>query len=142
MSYQNPLVEGLIRIGETAIVKNDDGGLRAYYAQRYVLHRPGGDLDFDQLKAYFAALRAAFPDLQIQRALVIAEGRYLAARTIFSGTFANVFTQSPVGELQPTGLHVQWELMNIFRYDGDDRLAEEWVQYDSSLFLKILAGDK
>ena len=30
------------------------------------------------------------------------------------------------------------ELLNLFRYDGEGRLAEEWVQYDDLSFLEQL----
>ncbi len=30
--------------------------------------------------------------------------------------------------------------MNVFRYDDDDRLAEEWVQTDSKIFLQKLGA--
>ena len=136
----NPLAQGLISIGETAIAKENDAALRAYFAAGYVLHLPAAEINFEQLRGYFATLRAAFPDLAIRRAIIIGDGRYLAARTIFSGTFANVFTQSPVGALKPTGRHVEWEVMNIFRYDEQDRLAEEWVQTDSNTFVEKLGG--
>ena len=125
---QNPLSEGLIRIGETAIAKENDVELREYYAPGYVLHLPSGDFSFEQLNVYFKSLRAAFPDLQIKRWIIIGEGRYLAARTIFTETFVNSFTQSPLGKLEPTGKRVEWEIMNIFRYDDEDHLAEEWFR--------------
>jgi len=137
-SSQHPLAEGLVRIGETAIARENNAALRAYFAPGYVLHRPGGDIGFDALSSYFAALRDAFADLEIRRAIVIGEGDYLAARTIFSGTFTRPFRQSPTRELQPTGRVVEWEVMNLFRYNADSRLAEEWVQSDSSLFLAKL----
>jgi len=126
----SPLAEPLIRIGEIAIAKENDAALDAYFAPDFKFHGPGGELTYEQLKAYFAALRAAFTNLQIRRAAIIGEGSYLAARTIFSGTFANVLTQSPVGPLQPNGQQVEWEVMNLFRYNEQGRLAEEWVQYD------------
>lgn len=136
----NPLAQELISIGEIAIAKENDNALRAYYAPGYMLHLPAAELNFEQLRRYFAAVRAAFPDLTIRRAIIIGEGRYLAARTIFSGTFANVFTQSPAGALKPHGRHVEWEVMNTFRYDGQDRLAEEWVQTDSKTLIEKLGG--
>jgi predicted ester cyclase len=135
---QNPLAGGLIRIGETAIVKENEIMLRDYYAPGYVLHLPTGDLTFEQLNEYFISLRAAFPDLQIKRAIIICEGRYLAARTLFMGTFMNSFTESPVGKLEPTGKRVEWEIMNIFHYNDNGRLAEEWVQNDSRVLLEKL----
>jgi hypothetical protein len=54
----------------------------------------------------------------------------MAARTTFSGDFTGVFTYSPIGLVEPTGQHLEWELIGIFRYDDEGRLAEEWVQTD------------
>jgi predicted ester cyclase len=132
----SPLARGLIAIGDQAIARQDDAQLRAYYTQDYLFHGPGGDLDFDGLAAYFASLRAAFSGMRVAREQVIADGRYLAARTTFSGDFTSVFT-SPIGPIQPTGQHVEWEVIHTFRYD-DGRLAEEWVQTDSHSFLAKL----
>lgn len=142
MTYitQSSLAAGLITIGETAIAKEDDTALRGYYASAYVLHLPGADIDFSALRDYFSALRSAFENLAVRRALIIGEGRYLAARTIFSGTFSKVFVHPSVGELAPTGRYVEWEVMNIFRYGDDDRLEEEWVQTDSRIFLQKLGA--
>jgi predicted ester cyclase len=137
---QSPLAEGLIRIGESAIASEDDAALTAYFAPGYVLHLPGGDIGFDALKVYFAALRAAFPDLRVKRAIILGEGRYLAARTIFSGTFTRRLTRSSAGAIEPTGRFVEWEVMNIFRYDDKSHLAEEWVQNDSKVLLQKLTA--
>jgi len=75
----SPLARGLIRIGEEAIAREDDAKLRDYFAEDYVFHGVGGDLGFDQLRAYFASLRAAFSNLRIIREQIIADGRFLAA---------------------------------------------------------------
>ena len=129
-----PLARDLIRIGDEAIACEDDAALRAYFAQDYVFHGPGGDLSFDELRAYFASLRAAFSDLRLVREQIIVEGNLLAARTTFSG----VFTYSPIGPVEPTGEHLEWEVIGTFRYDDDRRLAEEWVQTDYRSFLAKL----
>ena len=126
----SPLARDLIRIGDEAIAREDDAALRAYFSEDYVFHAPGGDLSFDQLSAYFTSLRAAFSDLRLVREQIIADGRFLAARTTFSGDFTGVFTYSPIGPVEPTGQHLEWELIGIFRYDDDGRLAEEWAQTD------------
>jgi predicted ester cyclase len=83
-------------------------------------------------------LRAAFSSLRIVREQIIAYGRFLAARNTFSGDFTHVFKSSPIGPVKPTGQHVEWEVINTFRYDGDERLAEEWVQTDYRSFLTKL----
>jgi predicted ester cyclase len=134
----SPLARELIRIGDEAITTEDDAKLRAYFADDYVFHRPGGDLNFDQLRAYFASLRAAFSDLRIGRDQVIVDGSFLAARTTFSGDFIGVFTYSPIGPVEPTGQHLEWEVIGIFRYDDEGPLAEEWVQTDYRSFLTKL----
>lgn len=137
---RSPHAEPLIRIGETAIARENDAELDAYFAPDFKFHGPGGDLTYDQLKAYFAALRMAFTNLQVRRAAIIGEGSYLASRTVFSGTLAHHLIQSPVGPLRPNGQHIEWEVMNLFRYDDEDRLAEEWVQYDHRGFLQKLGA--
>jgi predicted ester cyclase len=134
----SPLARGLIRIGDEAIARQDDAKLRAYYAADYVFHGPGGDLSFEELSAYFASLRAAFSDLRIVREQIIADGTFLAARNTFAGDFTGTFSYSPIGPVEPTGQHVEWELINTFRYDDDGRLAEEWVQTDYRSFLAKL----
>jgi predicted ester cyclase len=132
------LARDLIRIGDEAIAREDDAALRAYFSEDYVFHGPGRDLSFDQLSAYFASLRAAFTDLRLVREQIIADGDFLAARTTFSGDFTGVFTYSPIGPVGPTGQHLEWELIGIFRYDHEGRLAEEWVQTDYRSFLTKL----
>src|SRR5580658_3144604 len=126
----SPLARNLIRIGDEAIAREDDAALRAYFAEDYVFHGPGRDLGFDELRAYFASLRAAFGGLRLDREQIIVDGTFLAARTTFSGEFTGIFTYSPIGPVEPTGRHLEWELIGIFRYDDEGRLAEEWVQTD------------
>jgi predicted ester cyclase len=134
----NPLARDLIRIGDEAIAREDDAALRAYFAEDYVFHSPGRDLNFDELSAYFASLRAAFSDLRLVREQIIIDGNFLAARTTFSGDFTGVFTYSPIGPVEPNHQHLEWEVIGIFRYDGDGRLAEEWVQTDyRSLLIRL-----
>ncbi len=134
----SPLAHHLIRIGDEAIAREDDAKLRDYFADEYVFHGPGGDLGFDELRAYFASLRAAFSELRLVREQIIVDGNLLAARTTFSGDFTGVFTYSPIGPVEPSGQHLEWEVIGIFRYDHEDRLAEEWVQTDYRSFLTKL----
>jgi predicted ester cyclase len=134
----SPLARDLIRIGDEAIARADDAALRAYFTEDYVFHGPGRDLSFDQLSGYFASLRSAFTDLRLVREQIIADGNFLAARTTFSGDFTGLFTYSPIGPVEPTGQHLEWEVIGTFRYQDDGRLAEEWVQTDyRSLLTKL-----
>ena len=126
----SPLARDLIRIGNEAIAREDAPALRAYFREDYVFHGPGADLGFDQLSAYFASLRVAFSGLRLVREQIIVDANFLAARTTFSGDFTGLFTHSPIGPVEPTGQHLEWELIGTFRYDDQGRLAEEWVQTD------------
>jgi hypothetical protein len=60
-----PFARDLNRIGNEAIAKENESALRAYFAEGYVFHGPSADLSFEQLSAYFASLRDAFSDLQL-----------------------------------------------------------------------------
>jgi predicted ester cyclase len=134
----SPLARDLIRIGDEAIAREDASALRAYFTEDYVFHGPGADLGFDELSAYFASVRAAFSGLRLVREQIIVEGNLLAARTTFSGDFTGMFTSSPIGPVEPTGQHLEWELIGIFSYDDEGRLAEEWVQTDYRSFVTKL----
>jgi hypothetical protein len=78
----SPLARALIGIGDEAIATEDDAKLRAYFADDYVFHGPGGDLGFDELGAYFASLRAPFGGLRLFREQIIVDGNYLAAQHV------------------------------------------------------------
>jgi hypothetical protein len=97
----SPLARELIRIGGEAIAREDDAALRAYFAEDYVFHGPGGDLSFDQLSAYFAALRGAFSDLRIVREQIIVDCNFAAARNTFSGVS---LASSPTSSILPEEL--------------------------------------
>ena len=136
------LVKGLIRVGEQELTGEDEAEVDAYFAPDFAFHGPdGAELDYEGLKGYFASLRAAFDDLTISRGIVVVEGDYVACQTTITGTFVREFTHSPVGPLPPNGRRVVFVLMNIFRYDEQGRLAEEWVQTDNRSRLRQLGAE-
>jgi predicted ester cyclase len=146
MSPQNDtrdhLVAGLVRVGELELSGEDEAGVDAYFAPDFAFHGPdGAEADYEGLKSYFASLRAAFDDLTISRGIMIVEGDYVACQTTIEGTFVREFTHSPVGPLPPNGKQVVFELVNIFRYDDQGRLAEEWVQTDNRSRLRQLGAE-
>ena len=94
----SPLAQDLIRIGDEAIAHEDEPTLREYFAEDYVFHGPGGDLAFEELRAYFASLRSAFSGLRIVREQVIADGNFLAGADPVLGRFhgrVHVFAHRP-----------------------------------------------
>ena len=136
------VLAGLVRAGELEVTGEDEAELDAYFAPDYAFHGPdGAELDYEGLKGYFASLRAAFDDLTISRGIMLVEGDYVACQTTIAGTFAREFTRSPVGPLSPNGKPVAFELINIFRYDEQGRIAEEWIQTDNRSRLRQLAAE-
>ena len=133
---------GLIRVGEQELTGENEAEVDARFAPDFAFHGPdGAELDYAGLKAYFASLRAAFDDLTISRGIMVVEGDYIACQTTIRGTFVREFTHSPVGPLPPNDSRVVFELINIFRYDDQGRLAEEWVQTDSRSRLHQLGAE-
>jgi predicted ester cyclase len=139
---RDELVSGLVRIGELEITGENQADVHAYFAPDFKFHGPDGrELDYRGLQAYFGALRAAFDDLAIERGIVIVEDNYVACQTSIAGTFVREFTHSAVGPLPPNGQRVTFELTNIFRYDDEGRLAEEWIQTDNRSILRQLGAE-
>lgn len=128
----------LVRIGREAIAKPDDAALDRYFSADYVLHGPGGDVGLEGLKAFFAMMRSAFRDFACERVMLVEQGDIIAARTIMTGIFSGALHGTFAGSIEPNGRPMRRELLNLFRYDGEGRLAEEWVQYDDLSFLEQL----
>lgn len=139
---RDELVERLARAGELEISGEDqDEADMLFDTENFAFHAPDGfDTDYAGLTAYFRSLRAAFDDRTIRRGIIVAEGDYVACQTWIEGTFARPFTQSPAGRLEPTGDRVVMDLMNIFRFDDEGRLVEEYVRTDYRSFLRQLGA--
>jgi predicted ester cyclase len=136
---RDSLAHGLVRIGEEAVAKSNDALFYDYYTDDYQLHSPAGAFNREEIRAYFAALRESFSDFTSSRAQILVDGNFATARTVMAGRF-DEFPFTPIGTVQPNGQDVQWELINIFRYTDDGRLAEEWVQTDTYDFLRQLGA--
>jgi predicted ester cyclase len=134
------LATGLVSIGEDAVAKNNDALLDDYFTADYKLHSPAGDFNRDEIKAYFAALRESFTDLTISRAQILVDGNFVTSRTVMAGRFDKEFAYTPIGTVEPNGRRVRWELINIFRYTDEGRVAEEWVETDTHDFLRQLGA--
>jgi steroid delta-isomerase-like uncharacterized protein len=70
------------------------------------------------------AFRDAFPDLRFDVELLVAEGDYVAARWLASGTHTGSW-----GSIEPTGHRVTLAAVNIFRFENG-RVAELWNHRD------------
>lgn len=131
----NTLREGLVQIGEVVIPKGDDAALDRYFTEDFVFHGPAGDATLKDVKLILQTMRNAFSGFSLKYERIIVGGNFVAARTRISGVFEHELTHSPVGSVQPTGKPVSYIIHNIFRYDDQGRLAEEWALLDNLEFL-------
>jgi predicted ester cyclase len=139
---RDQLVARLKRAGELEVSGEDQAETDSYFdTAHFCFHGPDGfEADYSGLTNYFKAIRAAFDDRSIRRGIIVAEGNYIACQTWIEGTFVREFTQSPAGSLPPNGQRVVWDLSNIFRFDDQGRLVEEWVRTDYRSFLRQLGA--
>ena len=140
VSTREELVARLVRAGELEISGENQEEIASYFdTENFAFRGPGGfDADYAGLMQYFQSIRAAFEDRTIRRGIIIAEGDLIACQTWIEGTFTGPFTHSPVGELDPNGARVVWDLMNMFRFDDRGRLVEEFARADNRSFLRQL----
>jgi predicted ester cyclase len=140
---RSELVARLVRAGELEVSGEDQAEAGTYFDQEnFRFHGPGGfETGYEGLTAYFASLRAAFDDRKITRGIVVAEGSTITCQTWIEGTFVREFTMSPAGPLPPNGARVVWDLINIFRFDDQGRLIEEFVRTDYRSFLRQLGAE-
>ena len=139
---RDELVARLIKAGEFEVLGGDQAETDSYFdTTQFRFHGPDGfEADYAGLTNYFKSIRAAFDDRSIRRGIIVAEGNYIACQTWIEGTFAREFTHSPAGPLPPNGQRVVWDLSNIFRFDDQGRLVEEWVRTDYRSFLRQLGA--
>ena len=139
---RDDLIARLSRAGELQVSGDNQAELDSYFDTRqFRFHGPDGfETDYVGLANYFKAIRAAFDDRSIRRGIVVAEANHIACQTWIEGTFVREFTQSPAGALAPNGQRVVWDLANIFRFDDQGRLVEEWVRTDYRSFLRQLGA--
>ena len=136
------LVARLKKAGEAEVLGADQAEIDSYFDTKlFRFHAPDGfETDFNGLNNYFKALRAAFDDRSIRRGIIVVQGNYVACQTWIEGTFAREFTQSPAGPLPPNGKRVVFDLSNIFLFDDQGRMVEEWVRLDNRSLLRQLGA--
>ncbi|PNW27273.1 ester cyclase [Formosa algae] len=133
------LSKRLIRAGELLVSGANQKELDSYFdTENFQFHGPGFDADYNGLISYFQAVQAAFGSLVIKRGIIIEQDNYIACQTFIEGKFINDFTQSPIGIISPNGEKVVFDLMNIFKFDNQGRLIDEWVRMDNRGFLNQL----
>ena len=136
------LIARLKKAGELEVSGAEPAEIDSYFdPKRYRFHGPDGfEADYAGLADYFKSVRAAFDDRSIRRGIIVVQANDVACQTWIEGTFVREFTRSPAGSLPPNGKRVVFDLLNIFRFDDQGRLVEEWVLTDNRSLLRQLGA--
>lgn len=112
------------RIREANEVLLNDGELRRipeFFAESYVSHADGAQAQgHDAIRGFLEAMATAFPDLQVDVEVLVAERDRVAWIRNHRGTHEGEFLGVP-----GTGRVLTWQDMVVTRYDGT-MIAEEW----------------
>jgi steroid delta-isomerase-like uncharacterized protein len=101
----------------------------------FVRHDPGRELHGpEENRQFIETLRAAFPDLRVTVEDQIAEGDRVCVRYRFQGTHAGTFQG-----MAPTNRRISYTGILIYRI-ANDKIAEQWTEFDLLGFLKQLGA--
>ena len=96
----------------------------AFYSPSLAGHGGGGQFGIDDLRKWFPATWASFPDVRIGHEVIAAAGDSYTARWSLSGTHNGMY----VGKA-PTGKHFEaWGLFVHRMQDG--KIMEVWTAFD------------
>jgi predicted ester cyclase len=91
----------------------------------------------DELLRRSRALRSAFPDLQVEALVVLAEGDLVAVHSLGRGTHLGLFQGAP-----PTARTWEAHATGVYRV-REERIVEAWVTWDNlSLMEQIRAVER
>jgi len=88
----------------------------------------------EELRQRTRGLRAAFPDLEVETRLLLAEEDLVAGHFIGRGTHLGIFQGVP-----PTGRAWEARWTAVYRVE-DDRIADAWMTWDYLSLLEQLAA--
>ena len=119
----------LISIGRVAIAQENPAALREVLQSGLRVPQPRRETPiFTGLETFFRQMRDAFSGFYCERYEIVSSGSLVGCRTEMGGTFNAPFDPTPFGTVEPHGGTVTLTLINMFRYDDEGRLAEEWVR--------------
>ncbi|TMG10871.1 MAG: ester cyclase [Chloroflexi bacterium] len=118
-----------------------DGDLSA--TERYLapdfLNHVSGQRGREHMQRIIQYVRAAFPDGRQQVDQEIAEGDLVAQLITSTGTQTGEVLHMPWGPIAPTGKHVSWQSVRIYRI-VDGKIAEHWAVRDDIRMLQQLGA--
>lgn len=105
------------------------GGMARYDDESAAAHHTGRD----KVRAYYAELLLAMPDLHIEVHKRHASDDAIILEVVIAGRHLGTWSGLP-----PTGWRVEFPLCAVFTFDEADRLAGERIYYDRATVLRQL----
>ncbi|MEO8391812.1 MAG: ester cyclase [Chloroflexota bacterium] len=137
LSAEAAFHDTLTHLSTEGLVPWDETVIDRLVAPEYVHHSPLGDLDREAYKAFFEALHSTLAAFNMVRVQLVLEGGFAAARTVVSGTFVHSFP-GPTFTIPPTNKPIELQIVNLFYFNADAQIVEEWAQFDYLGFLTQL----
>ncbi len=96
-------------------------------AEDFIEHEetPGLEPTKAGVRDFFGMQIAGFPDMRMEAEDVFGSGDKVVARVRYTGTHKGEIMGMPA-----TGKHVDVQLIDMFRFDGDGRVCEHWGVMD------------
>jgi predicted ester cyclase len=98
---------------------------------------PSGMYNLAGVQLVVGGFKAAMPDFKATPLIIIAEGDWVAARVVYSGTFTNPL-QLPTQKIEPNNKLIMWTANGLTHFNADDKIDMDWLQYDNlSVFTQL-----
>ena len=103
-----------------------DACVRYYAPDHQIMSRPTAP-GREHIRAFFEETHAAWPDLRLEVAQVVAEDDWVMGRSVATATHA------------PTGKHVETSFWDLHRFDEAGSIVQTWNLMDSATLMQQLA---
>ena len=121
--------EALGHVIYDALDQGDLTAIDTYMSDDYQTHEPFGDFSREQFRQVVEVFRATVPNLFVDIDVMVAEGDWLAARLVYTGTFANPLDLGGI-VLPPTHEPILF-VINVFaRFNAEGIGVEDYKEYN------------
>lgn len=121
--------EALTHVINDALNNGDYTAIDTYMAADYRTYEPFGNFTREQFKGVVKALRTLIPDLHVDIPASVAEGDWLAARLVYTGTFSTPLEAGPL-VVPATNKPIRL-IINVFVHFNTDGIGfEDYKEYN------------
>jgi predicted ester cyclase len=124
------------RFNKEAFDHGDVSASERYLAPDFLNH-VSGKRGIEDMQRIIRYVRAAFSDGRVEVDQEIAEGDVVVQLITSTGTHTGDLLHTPLGPIAPTGRHVSWQSVRIYRI-VDGKIAEHWAVRDDLGMLRQL----